>query len=339
MSEPLLAISGLRIEIGRGAHPPAAVHDVSLSVGAGEMVGLIGESGCGKSLTCRAAIRLLPPGGRIASGRIAFEGRDVLGMGGSELRRLRAREVGMVFQDPFSSLNPVFRIDRQITETLRANLGMPASTARRECVRLLGAVGIPDPERWALAYPHELSGGMRQRVMIALAMATGPRLLIADEPTTALDVTTQAQILELLRKLRDERGVAVLMVSHDFGVIAQTCDRMVVMYGGHVVETGPVGRTYQSPQHPYTRALLASVPMLSSAGRHRRREAIPGRPPELGEALPGCVFEPRCPHAREECLSIDMRLQPAGEEQRTACPFVRAGRPGERAALSGGGGG
>lgn len=238
---------------------------------------------------------------------------------------MRANEVGMVFQDPFSSLDPVFRVDSQIRETLRSNLGYSSVAAGKETIRLLDSVGIPDPERWSRAYPHELSGGMRQRVMIALAIIGEPKLLIADEPTTALDVTTQAQILDLLCDLRDSRGVAVLLVSHDFGVVAESCDRVVVMYGGHIVESGPVDTTYEQPQHPYTRALLASVPNIDSAGLHRRREAIPGRPPELGEDLPGCVFAPRCRFERDACHSIDMKLESVSMKQLSACPFVRAG--------------
>lgn len=323
MTAPVLQIEGLRVEFPSAEGPRAAVHGVSLSVGRGEMVGLVGESGCGKSLTCRSAIRLVPSPGRIAAGSVRVEGRDVLAMSGAELRRLRAHDVGMVFQDPFSSLNPVFRVGAQVAETLRENLGLASGEARARAVRLLEEAGIPDAERWSAAYPHELSGGMRQRVMIALATAAEPKLLIADEPSTALDVTTQAQILALLRRLREERGMAVLLVSHDFGVIAQTCDRVAVMYGGHVVETGPVESVYATPQHPYTRALLASVPALESAGRGRRREAIPGQPPEPGEEPPGCVFAPRCTSARPECAGVSMKLEPAGGDQASACPFVR----------------
>jgi peptide/nickel transport system ATP-binding protein len=197
---------------------------------------------------------------------------------------------------------------------------MGKAEARRHAVELLDGVGIPDPERRALSYPHELSGGMRQRVMIALATASRPRLLLADEPTTALDVTTQAQILALLMRLREERGMAVLLVSHDFGVIAQVCDRVAVMYGGHIVETGPIATIYRNAQHPYTRALLESVPELESAGKPSRRGGIPGVPPELAEELPGCVFKPRCRFARPECASVSMTLEPVSREHATACP-------------------
>jgi oligopeptide/dipeptide ABC transporter ATP-binding protein len=333
-SEPLLRIDGLRVEFGSTHDPLVAVKDVGLTVGAGEIVGLIGESGSGKSLTCRSVMRLIQQPGRIAAGEIAFEGRDVLAMPTKELRDFRAHHAGMIYQDPYSSLNPVFRIGAQVAETLRCNLGMGKAQARAHAVELLDGVGIPDPERRALAYPHELSGGMRQRVMIALATASRPRLLLADEPTTALDVTTQAQILALLSRLRDERGMGVLLVSHDFGVIAQVCDRVAVMYGGHVVETAPIATIYNDAQHPYTRALLESVPDLESAGRAVRRAGIPGVPPELTEALPGCVFAPRCAYALPTCTSVSMALEPVDADHLTACP-VRPFAPTSTTAATG----
>jgi oligopeptide/dipeptide ABC transporter ATP-binding protein len=317
---PLLTVEGLRVEFGPSDAPLAAVKGAGLTLRPGEIVGLIGESGSGKSLTCRAVMRLIQRPGRIAGGRIDFDGRDVLAMSAQELRDFRAHEVGMIYQDPFSSLNPVFRIRDQIAETLRANLGMGKAEARDHAVELLDGVGIPDPARRALAYPHELSGGMRQRVMIALATASRPRLLLADEPTTALDVTTQAQILALLTRLRAEREMAVLLVSHDFGVIAQVCDRVAVMYGGHVVETGSIATIYEASQHPYTRALLESVPELESAGRVKRRPGIAGVPPELSEVLPGCVFAPRCRYAQPSCESVSMALEPIAPGHESACP-------------------
>jgi oligopeptide/dipeptide ABC transporter ATP-binding protein len=319
-SAPLLTIDALRVEFGPSDAPLAAVKGAGLTLRPGEIVGLIGESGSGKSLTCRAVMRLIQRPGRIAGGRIDFDGRDVLAMSAQELRDFRAHEVGMIYQDPFSSLNPVFRIRDQIAETLRANLGMGKAEARDHAVELLDGVGIPDPARRALAYPHELSGGMRQRVMIALATASRPRLLLADEPTTALDVTTQAQILALLTRLRAEREMAVLLVSHDFGVIAQVCDRVAVMYGGHVVETGSIATIYEASQHPYTRALLESVPELESAGRVKRRPGIAGVPPELTEVLPGCVFAPRCRYAQPSCESVSMALEPIAPGHESACP-------------------
>jgi oligopeptide/dipeptide ABC transporter ATP-binding protein len=318
--KPLLRIEGLRVEFGGADAPLVAVDGAGLTVGPGEVVGLIGESGSGKSLTCRSVMRLIPHPGRIAAGQVEFDGRDVLAMSARELRDFRAHDAGMIYQDPFSSLNPVYRIRDQIAETLRVNLGMDKAGARAHAVELLDGVGIPDPERRALSYPHELSGGMRQRVMIALATASRPRLLLADEPTTALDVTTQAQILGLLMRLRTERAMAVLLVSHDFGVIAQVCDRVAVMYAGHVVETGPIEALYTNAQHPYTRALLESVPQLESAGRRTRRPGIAGVPPELTEVLPGCVFKPRCRYAQPSCAEISMALEPVSEGHETACP-------------------
>jgi peptide/nickel transport system ATP-binding protein len=327
---PLLKIDGLRVEFGPEDAPLVAVKDVGLEVGAGEIVGLIGESGSGKSLTCRSVMRLIQRPGRIAAGSIDFDGADVLAMSTKELRDFRAHHAGMIYQDPFSSLNPVFRIRDQITETLRCNLGMGKAEANAHAVELLDGVGIPDPERRALAYPHELSGGMRQRVMIALATASRPRLLLADEPTTALDVTIQDQILKLLLRLRDELGMSVVLVTHDLGVIAQVCDRVAVMYGGHVVETAPIATIYNDAQHPYTRALLESVPALASAGQAVRRPGILGSPPELTETLPGCVFAPRCRHAQPGCASISMALEPVAPGHQTACPvrpYAAAGAP------------
>ncbi len=331
MTAPLLTIDGLRIEFGTPARPLVAVKDVGLTVAPGEVVGLVGESGSGKSLTCRSVLRLLTPPGRVTAGSVVFDGRDVLGMSARELREFRAHDVGMIYQDPVSSLNPVFRVGAQVAETLRLNRGLSKPAARQAVLELLDSVGIQDPPRRALAYPHELSGGMRQRIMIALATASQPRLLVADEPTTALDVTTQAQILALLQRLQREQGMSVLLVSHDFGVIAQVCDRVAVMYGGHVVEAGPLTTLYDDPQHPYTRALLGSVPSLEAAGRNARRTGIAGQPPELTEVLPGCVFAPRCAHAEPVCLTGEMSLVPVGEDHGCACvvrPFAAAGRPG-----------
>ncbi|HEU4598573.1 MAG TPA: ABC transporter ATP-binding protein [Solirubrobacterales bacterium] len=317
----LLRIEGLRVEFAAAEGPPlAAVKGVDLEIERGEVLGLVGESGSGKSLTCRSVMGLVPRPGRIAAGSIRFDGAEVLEMKGKEMRDFRAHSVGMVSQSPFSSLNPVFRVGAQVEETLRVNRGMDRKTARAEAVALLARVGIEDPERRYLSYPHELSGGMCQRAMIAIATASHPRLLLADEPTTALDVTTQAQILELLTQMRREQGMALLLVSHDFGVIAQVCDRVAVMYGGHVVETGPVETIYHEPEHPYTRALLASIPELEPARERERRNPISGYPPELGEEMPGCVFEPRCPHSRPGCKSISMRLDPVAEDHATACP-------------------
>ncbi len=331
----LLEIESLRIEFPSDAGPLVAVKGVDLALEQGEVLGLVGETGSGKSLTCRAVMRMVPRPGAISAGAIRFDGEDVLTMPRPKLRDLRAHSVGMIYQNPFGSLNPVMSAGAQIAETLRINRGMKREAAKKESIALLERVGIEDPERRYRAYPHELSGGMCQRVMIAIATASSPRLMLADEPTTALDVTTQEQILKLLGRMRAEQGMAMLLVSHDFGVIAQACDRVAVMYGGHIVETGLVETIYHEPEHPYTRALLNSVPELDSAGNVRRRAALPGHPPELSEVTPGCVFAPRCEHARPECQSISMKLCEVGADHLSACPV----RPysGSRARSAGGG--
>jgi oligopeptide/dipeptide ABC transporter ATP-binding protein len=315
----LLEIESLRIEFPGEEGPLVAVKGVDLAVEPGEVLGLVGESGSGKSLTCRAVMRMVPEPGAM-SGAIRFDGEDVLALGKSKLRDLRAHSVGMIYQNPFGSLNPTMRIGAQIAETLKVNRGMGRDAAKKEAVALLERVEIEDPERRARAYPHELSGGMCQRVMIAIATASSPRLMLADEPTTALDVTTQAQILKLLAQMRAEQGMAMLLVSHDFGVVAQACDRVAVMYGGHIVETGSVETIYHEPEHPYTKALLNSVPELDSAGNVRRRAALSGHPPELADVIPGCVFAPRCEHARPGCEEVSMKLQKVGAEHHSACP-------------------
>jgi oligopeptide/dipeptide ABC transporter ATP-binding protein len=317
----LLEIESLRVEFpGEDGERLVAVKGVDLAVEQGEVVGLVGESGSGKSLTCRAVMRMVPEPGSISAGQVRFDGEDVLSLGTSKLRDFRAHSVGMIYQNPFGSLNPTMKIGAQIAETLKVNKGMKRDAAKKEAVALLDRVGIEDPERRARSYPHELSGGMCQRVMIAISTASSPRLMLADEPTTALDVTTQAQILKLLGKMRAEEGMAMLLVSHDFGVIAQACDRVAVMYGGHIVETGPVETIYHEPEHPYTRALLNSVPELDSAGNVQRRAALAGHPPELADVIPGCVFAPRCEHSRPGCEEVSMKLLPVGPDHASACP-------------------
>ncbi|MEO6570722.1 MAG: ABC transporter ATP-binding protein [Ilumatobacteraceae bacterium] len=317
----LLEIDDLSIEFGSPASPLVAVQRVSLSIAEGEVVGLVGESGSGKSLTCRAIMRLVAHPGRITGGDIRFDGRAVLDMSNQELRRFRRNDVGMVVQDPSSSLNPVFRIGNQMSTTLRTNLGLDRSAARSVAIEMLDGVGIPRADHVYRSYPHELSGGMRQRVMIALATAGQPRLLLADEPTTALDVLTQKQILLLLADMRRERNMAMLLVSHDFGVIAQMCDRVAVMYGGRIVETGAVADIYDDPHHPYTRSLLRSVPTLERTDRADRRDLFDGKPPEIGPVRHACVFVDRCPHARAECSTRSMELVSFGEGRQSACPF------------------
>ncbi|MEO6653010.1 MAG: ABC transporter ATP-binding protein [Ilumatobacteraceae bacterium] len=316
----LLTVRDLSIEFGTERAPLVAVHGVDLTIDEGEVLGLVGESGSGKSLTSRAIMRLIAHPGRITSGDIDVGGQRVLELSRRELREFRRSDVGMIVQDPSSSLNPVFRIGAQLSSTLRTNLGHDRSTARALAVEMLDRVGIPRPDHVYLAYPHELSGGMRQRVMIALATAGHPRLLLADEPTTALDVLTQKQILLLLDEMRREREMAMLLVSHDFGVIAQMCDRVAVMYGGRIVETGPVRDIYDDPQHPYTRLLLRSVPELDP-GVRARVDQHDGPSSELGPLREACVFVDRCPHARAECASHSMELRWIDDRRQTACPF------------------
>jgi len=329
----LLEIEALRVEFPGADGPLAAVKGVDLALEAGEVVGLVGESGSGKSLTCRAVMRMIPEPGSIAGGSVRFDGSDVLGLSTAKLRDLRAHSIGMIYQNPFGSLNPTLRVGAQIAETLKVNRGLSKKAAKDESLALLERVDIEDPEHRYRAYPHELSGGMCQRVMIAIATASSPRLMLADEPTTALDVTTQAQILKLLGQMRAEQGMAMLLVSHDFGVIAQACDRVAVMYGGHIVETGPVETIYHEPEHPYTKALLNSVPELDSAGNVQRRAALAGHPPELSDVIPGCVFAPRCEHARPGCESISMKLEKVGPAHDSACPvrpYAKANSAAER---------
>jgi oligopeptide/dipeptide ABC transporter ATP-binding protein len=322
VSDALLRIENLRVTFHHGGRTAVAVHGASLDVNAGEVVGLVGESGSGKSLTCRSVIRMLPAEGTMSADRIVFDGQDVLAMDRHALRAHRARSVGMIFQDPFSCLDPTKRVGEQIAETLRVNARMDHVAAKSQALALLEDVGITSPDRRYLSYPHELSGGMRQRVMIAIAVACKPKLLIADEATTALDVTTQAQILSLIQRLRRESGMAVLMVSHDFGVIAQVCDRVAVMYGGYVVEFGPVQDICTRPQHPYTRALLDSIPSLESAGRRVRRTGIPGQPPGLGEVTSGCPFVDRCAYATDPCRNMEMVMLEVGPGHTSACPVT-----------------
>lgn len=326
MTDTLFTIENLQVAFTHAGRHAVAVNGASLDVGVGEVVGLVGESGSGKSLTCRSVIRMMPSNGHMSADRITFDGRDVLSLSKDELRTHRAHNVGMIFQDPFSCLDPTKRVGEQIAETLRVNGGLDRQGAHDRALAQLEDVGIAEPERRYLAYPHELSGGMRQRVMIAIAVATKPKLLVADEATTALDVTTQAQILALIQRLRLEIGMSVLMVSHDFGVIAQVCDRVAVMYGGFVVEFGPVGEICNRPQHPYTRALLDSIPRLESAGHRVRREGIPGQPPSLGEIVTGCPFVSRCSFAIEQCHSMEMVMRDVGTGHTSACPVVVGSR-------------
>ena len=314
---PLLSIQGLQTRFTSDGKSFLAVDDDSIDVDRGQIVGVVGESGCGKSVTALSVMRLIPdPPGRIVGGQIDFDGVNLLDLSEKEMRRIRGKRIGMIFQEPMTSLNPVFTVGDQIGETLRLHEGMKASQARERSIDLLRQVGIPAPEDRVDRYPHELSGGMRQRVMIAMALACNPDLLIADEPTTALDVTIQAQILDLLRRLQRERNMAVLLITHDLGVVAETCEEVVVMYAGRVVEKAPAEELFAQPRHPYTAGLLRSIPG-DAAGE--RLQTIPGVVPSLAELPEGCRFRDRCPRAMPICARVDPALEPIGARRKVAC--------------------
>ncbi|HYG55744.1 MAG TPA: ABC transporter ATP-binding protein, partial [Burkholderiales bacterium] len=278
-----------------------AVDSISFSISPGEVLGVVGESGAGKSITGMAVIGLLEPPGRIAGGEVRLEGRRIDQLGPEEMRRIRGRKIGVVFQDPLTSLNPLYTIGRQLEETILTHMQLNASQARERALSLLREVGIPAPEARFNHYPHQFSGGMRQRVVIALAIAAEPSLLIADEPTTALDVSIQAQIIALLKRMTRERGTAVMLITHDMGVIAETADRVAVMYAGRIVEIGPVRDVIHSPRHPYTIGLMGSIPKLSA--ERRRLAQIEGAMPRLNAIPPGCAFNPRCPRRFDRCVA------------------------------------
>ncbi|HET6447583.1 MAG TPA: ABC transporter ATP-binding protein, partial [Conexibacter sp.] len=306
---PLLEVSGLRIGFPTHEGVALAADGVEFSVRAGETLGLVGESGCGKSVSLRSLVGAVPVPGRVLGGTALWRGeRDLLTLARDELREVRGKQIAMIFQDPQESLNPVYSVGDQLLEVLTKRLGMRRAEARTRAVELLDHVGIPSAQRRLRDYPHHLSGGQRQRVMIALAIACRPALLLADEPTTALDVTIQDQILSLLADLQAELGMAVILVSHDLGVIAQSCDRVAVMYAGHVVEGGEVDEVLLAPRHPYTAGLLAAVPRMPEQGRAATLEAIGGQPPVITNLPPGCAFAPRCKHAREDCVEVPMTL-------------------------------
>jgi oligopeptide/dipeptide ABC transporter ATP-binding protein len=298
------------------AGPAAAVIDVSFHVGAGETLCLVGESGSGKSVTALSILRLVQRPGRIAAGRIHFKGRDLLTLDERAMQKVRGAEIGLVFQEPMTALNPVFTIGNQIEETLMVHGLARGREARQRAIELLDAVSIPDPERRIRDYPHQLSGGLRQRALIALALACNPTLLIADEPTTALDVTIQAQILDLLRDLQKRLRLALLLITHDLGVVAEMADRVAVMYAGRIVEEAPVRDLFRDPRHPYTRGLLASIP---GGARGTKLQAIEGTVPPLGKLPPGCAFAPRCPHRFEPCDKAVPGMTIVGEDHSARC--------------------
>ncbi len=316
----LLEVQGLRTWFHTADGVARAVDGVSFTVDRGEVVGVVGESGSGKSVTALSIMGLVPEPGRLEEGsRITLAGRALTSLSPAELRAVRGDDMAMIFQEPMTSLNPVYPVGDQIGESLRVHRGLKKGAARERVVALLRQVGIPDPDRRADEYPHQLSGGMRQRVMIAIALANAPSLLIADEPTTALDVTIQAQILELLLELRRELGMAILLITHDLGVVAETCDRVVVMYGGQVVEEGPVAAVFDDPAHPYTRGLLDAVPRPDDRGRELA--VIPGTVPAPTAWPEGCRFRPRCPYAWERCMDPPPLLD-AAAAQRARCWLV-----------------
>ena len=321
--QPLLEIDDLRTWFYTRDGIVRAVDGVSCAVYPGETLAVVGESGCGKSVTSLSILRLIAsPPGKIVSGRLLFEGRNLLELSEDAMRAIRGNEISMIFQEPMTSLNPVFTIGHQIGEALELHQGMDRRRATARAIEMLQLVKIPEPERRVRQYPHELSGGMRQRVMIAMALSCNPKLLIADEPTTALDVTIQAQILDLMRELKAKTGAAIILITHDLGVVAEMAQRVVVMYAGRKVEEAPVDALFARPLHPYTKGLLGSIPRLAEAaeaGGRKRLVEIPGMVPSLKEEVPGCLFTPRCPHATARCAAEYPPLEEKGAGHWVAC--------------------
>ena len=321
---PLLEVANLRAYFHTRNGIVRAVDGVSFSVEKGETLGIVGESGSGKSVTCYSLMGLIPkPPGRIESGTARFDGADLLTMGETELNQIRGKRIAMIFQDPMTSLNPYLRIEEQLIEPLLIHEKMPRAEAVKRAIRALEEVGVPDAARRIRSHPHEFSGGMRQRVMIAMALITQPDLLIADEPTTALDVTVQAQILDLIARLQRERGMAVIWISHDLGVVASFCQRVLVMYAGRVVESGRVEDIFARPLHPYNRALQRSIPALQ--GKGAELYTIPGLPPDVSKPLPACAFADRCEFAQPECRTDEVGLKEVEPGHASACVRVQRG--------------
>jgi peptide/nickel transport system ATP-binding protein len=322
--QPLLEVDQLCVEFTTRHGSLRALSEVSFGIAPGEVLGIVGESGAGKSLTGAAIIGLLQPPGRISGGRIVYDGQRIDTLPDEAMRRLRGRQIGSIFQDPMTALNPLLTIGQQLVETIRTHLPLSESEAVARAVSLLEETGISGAAQRLAQYPHQFSGGMRQRVVIALALAAGPRLLIADEPTTALDVSVQAQVIALLKQLCRDRGMAVMLVTHDMGVIAEACDRVAVMYAGRIVEIGPVRDVIHSPAHPYAIGLMGAIPSMS--GERERLLQIDGAMPRLGEIPEGCAFHPRCPQAWARCRSERPELMPVGAS-RAACWLHDAGAP------------
>ena len=330
-NRPLLQIDNLSTHYvsARGTRVVRAVDDISLRIDAGETLGVVGESGSGKSTLALTILRLLPPAARIASGKMLFEGEDLLQKSDAEMRRVRGKRIAMILQDPMASLNPLFTIGDQVAEPIRVHEGTRRRAAWRRALDLLKAVRIASPQTRVSQHPHEMSGGMRQRIVGAIGISCEPRLLIADEPTTSLDLTIQAQYLNLLRELQREHGLALIFITHNLGIVAKMCDQLAVMYAGRVVEWGPVRHVFNNPSHPYTKALLASIPRMSD-GR-QRLTAIEGQPPDLVSLPSGCAFAPRCPSAHERCRS-EAPPEIAAQDGRT----VRCWLAGDGAGLANG---
>ncbi|GGP75603.1 ABC transporter ATP-binding protein [Streptomyces calvus] len=318
-TEPALAVEGLCVDLSTVSGTVRAVDGVSFSVRRGRTLALLGESGCGKSMTALSVVGLLDPAAEVTAGAVRVRGQDTLRMSAAERRKLAGPVLSIVFQDALTALNPVQPVGRQIGEPFRIHRGLSRRQAEEKAIELMTRVGIPEPRQRAKSYPHQFSGGMRQRLLIAMAVALDPDVLIADEPTTALDVTVQAQIMRLLRDLQHERDMAVVLITHDLAVVAQRADDVVVMYAGTVVEQGPVHDVFTSPRHPYTRGLLDSVP--EDAERGRPLPAVPGSPPELSAVPPGCVFQARCPMVRERCVRERPSLRGTGDGRSAACHF------------------
>jgi peptide/nickel transport system ATP-binding protein len=318
VSAPLLEVRDLRVEFPTRRGTLTAVDGVSFSLAPGEVLGVVGESGAGKSLTGTAIIGLLERPGRIAAGEVVLEGGRIDNLPPDQMRKVRGRRIGAIFQDPLTSLNPLYTIGAQLAETILTHLEVDRAEARRRALRLLAEVGIPAPEARFEHYPHQFSGGMRQRVVIALALCAEPRLIIADEPTTALDVSIQAQIITLLKRLAREHGTAIMLITHDMGVIAETADRVAVMYAGRIAEIGPVREVLQAPRHPYTVGLMGSIPKVGATRRHARLVQIEGSMPRLTAIPPGCAFHPRCPKRFARCAAERPEAMTVGNAQ-AAC--------------------
>src|ERR1700757_4667501 len=319
MADTLLDIKGLKTWFKTEDGMVRAVDGVSLRIDRGETVGIVGESGCGKTVTARSVLKLIDmPPGRFEGGQILWQGRDLIPLGPAEMDKIRATEIGIVFQEPMTSLNPVYTVGDQIAEVIRVHEDLSKRAALEKTVDMLRLVHIPNPERRVADYPHQFSGGMRQRVMIAMALSCNPALLIADEPTTALDVTIQAQILDLLAEMKARLGMAIMLITHAMGVVAETAQRVVVMYAGKVVEEAPVGELFARPRHPYAQGLIRSIPRLDRAGDKVRLEAIPGVVPSLLDPAPGCRFAPRCRFAMNACIRATPELREVGPGHKVA---------------------